>query len=123
MQPSKKVAFDFSNEKLIGTYLLLPLITFARDKCLPTSMALAVFFAGSVLSKPHWFGRRKGTILAEHLKRQKHQWVKIVSHFFANGSPSINIHLTEKLNQKHLGRAWTRILNLWSEDLEGLRKS
>ena len=57
---SKKVAFDFSNEKLIGTYLLLPLITFAKDKCLPTSMALAVFCAGSALSKAHWFGEEKG---------------------------------------------------------------
>lgn len=79
MLPSKKVALDFSNEKLIGTYLLLPLITFARDKCLPTSMALTVLFAASTLSKAHWFGRRKGAILAEPLKRQKH-WVKIVSY-------------------------------------------
>ena len=57
---SKKVAFDFSNEKLIGTYLLLTLITFAKDKCLPTSMALAVFCAGSALSKAHWFWEEKG---------------------------------------------------------------
>lgn len=78
---SKKVAFDFSNEKLIGTYLLLPLITFAKDKCLPTGMALAVFCAGSALSKAHWFGRRKGAILPEQLKRQKHHGMEIVSHF------------------------------------------
>lgn len=50
---SKKFAFDFSNEKLIGIYLLLSLIIFAKDKCLPTSMALAIFRAGSALSKPH----------------------------------------------------------------------
>lgn len=81
MLPSKKVAFDFSNEKLIGTYLLLPLITFARDKCLPTGMALAIFFAVSALSKAYWLGKRKGAILAENLKTQKHQWVKVVSQF------------------------------------------
>ena len=122
MLPSNKVAFDFSNEKLIGTYLLLPLITFARDKCLPTGMALAVFFAGSTLSQAHWFRRRKGAILAEHLKRLKHQmgeeYITFFFFFFASGSPSISIHLSEKLSQKHLGRAWTRILNLWPEDLE-----
>lgn len=51
MLPSRKVAFDFSNEKLIGTYLLLPLITFARAECLPTSIALAVFWAGCAFNK------------------------------------------------------------------------
>lgn len=68
MLPSKKVAFDFPNEKLIGTYLLLPLITFAGDECLPTSTTPAAFLAGSARSKAHWLCRRKGAILAEQLE-------------------------------------------------------
>lgn len=116
MLPSRKVTFDFSNEKLIGTYLLLPLITFARAECLPTSIALAVFWAGCAFNKAHRFGRRKGAILAEQLKRQKHHGTEIVITFSANGSPPISIHLTEKPNQAHLGSQWTRILNLWAED-------
>ena len=76
----------------------------------------------------HWSGRRKGAILPEQLKGQKHhgRWYHVFCLLFvcfcADGSPPIGIRLAEKLKQTCLSRAWMKILNLWIEDLKGPRK-
>jgi hypothetical protein len=61
MLPSKKGALDFPNEKLIATYLLLPLITFARDKCLPNQRGSGWLTCWAfALSKAHLVWEEEG---------------------------------------------------------------